>query len=215
MPVPKSRRPSPLARLGRSVVPVLLGALLACEGDGATAPVPSLAVANGPNGKNATVRITPESDTLDALYDTLQLTANASGPTWISLTPSVATVDATGRVVSVGTGLGLIQAVVGRKADTAEVLVRQIPASLEVTPDSIGLFGGLQLVDTLTAVAADQNGFPIAGAQVTWTSDDPGVASVVDGVVTAVSNGLTIVRAAIAALSDSATVLVDAAAPYP
>jgi hypothetical protein len=124
-------------------------------------------------------------------------------------------VDAAGRVVSVGAGIGFIQAVVGRKADTAEVLVRQIPASLQVTPDSIGLFGGLQLVDTLTAVAADRNGFPIADAPVTWASDDPAVASVVGGVVTAVSNGLTIVRAAIAAFSDSATVLVDLAAPYP
>ncbi|MGH7632016.1 MAG: hypothetical protein ACREOF_21990 [Gemmatimonadales bacterium] len=212
MPAPTSRRPSLLVRLHRSVLPVLLGTLLACEGDGATAPVPSLGSANGPNGKNATVRITPGSDTLDALYDTLQLTANASAPTWSSLNPNVAKVDASGRVVSVGPGLGLIEAVVGRKADTAAVLVRQIPASLEVTPDSIIL--GFQGVDTLAAVVADANGFAIAGTPVTWTSDDSAVATVVEGVVAAIDAGVTWVRAVFDTFTDSTHVDVPAS-PYP
>lgn len=212
MPAPPSRRPSPLVRLHRSLLPVLIGALLACEGDGATAPVPNLAVANGPNGKNATVRITPQSDTLDALYDTLQLTANASTPAWSSLTPNVVTVDASGRVVSVGAGLGLIEAAVGRKADTAAVLVRQIPASLEVTPDSIIL--GFQGVDTLAAVVADANGFEIAGTPVTWTSDDSAVATVAEGVVAAIDVGVTWVRAVFETFTDSTHVDVPAS-PYP
>lgn len=50
----------------------------------------------------------------------------------------IATVDASGHVVSVGTGLGLIRALGegGRKADTAEILVRQLVVSVQVTPDS-------------------------------------------------------------------------------
>jgi uncharacterized protein YjdB len=214
MPASQPRRPSPMARFSRYAASTMLAALLAaCEGDGATAPAANLGVANGPNGNNAVVRITPQSDTLDALSDMLQLTTNASAPTWVSLTPDVASVDAEGRVVSVGTGLGLIQAVVGRKADTAEVLVRQIPASLQVTPDAITV--AFPETGTLTAVVADRKGFPIADAQVTWTSDDPAIASVLDGVVSAVSDGLTIVRAAFAGLSDSAIVEALVAAPYP
>jgi len=89
-------QPSQMARLDRLAilallaVPVLFAVLLlACDGHEATAPGPSLSGAgNGPNGKNATIRVMPGSDTLDALYDTLLLTSNAE-VTWSSLTPTV------------------------------------------------------------------------------------------------------------------------------
>lgn len=208
-----SRRRSPVVRSGPFARLVALTAVLVgCQSDGTTGPTPSLGVANGPNGKNAVVRITPEQGTLDALGETVQLTANASAPTWTSLTPLVATVDAFGRVVSVGPGLGLIEAAVGRKADTAEILVRQIPASLEVTPDSIIL--GFQGVETLTAVVADANGFAIPDTPITWTSDDPAVATVMDGVVAAIGEGVTWVRAAFTAFTDSTHVNAPAS-PYP
>jgi hypothetical protein len=122
-----SRHPSVVGRFGLLLVPLLLsGLLVACETNVATAPRSGLSnAANGPNGKNAPVHVTPESDTLNALYDTLLLAANVD-VTWSSLSPTVATVDATGHVVSVGSGVGLIRAVGvgGRKADTAEILVR-------------------------------------------------------------------------------------------
>jgi hypothetical protein len=206
-----------LVHCGRIVRPVILVALLgACDSNSATAPGPSLAVANGPNGKNPVVRITPESDTADALGQTIQLTANVSTPTWASLTPGVVTVDAEGRVVSVGTGFGLVQAMVGRKADTAEVLVRQIPVSLNVTPDSLEFLGFSDEPQTLTAVLADANGFPLSGQPaVTWSSDDPSVATVADGVVTAtLGAGFTWIRAIFEALTDSAFVNTPAT-PYP
>jgi hypothetical protein len=200
--------------MGRLVLLQAAVLLAACNGDSAVAPHPSLSgAANGPNGKNATVRVTPANDTLNALYDTLDLTANVA-VTWSSLTPGIATVDASGHVVAVGPGLGLIQALANRKADTAQVLVRQILASVSVAPDSITL--PLQGVDTLTAVAADANGFAIADLPVTWTSDATAVATVVNGVVMAVDTGTTTVRATADGVTGTARVKVaDIAMPYP
>ena len=179
------------------------------------APDHSLAAGNGPKGNNPVVRITPESDTVDALGETIQFTANASAPTWASLTPGVVTVDALGRVLSVGTGLGLVQAIVGRKADTAEVLVRQTAVSLNVTPDTLEFIFSDD-PQTLTAVVADANGFAIPGQPViTWSSDDPSVASVEDGVVTAtLGAGFTWIRAVFEAFTDSAFVSTPAT-PFP
>ena len=122
--------------------------------------------------------------------------------------------DATGRVLAVGPGLGLIEALANRKADTAQILVRQVLKSVQVTPDSILL--GLQQVATLTAVPADANGYPISGLPVTWTSDATAVATVLDGVVTGVAVGTTTVRATTAGVTGTAKVVVeDIPMPYP
>ena len=188
-------------------------ALAACGSEGATAPRPSFS-GNGPNGKNAAVRITLARDTLDALQATLQLAANTE-VTWSSLSPGVASVDANGQVTSLGRGLGLIQAlgVGGRKADTAEILVRQVPVSLKVSPDTLELRDGEQ--GQFDAAAADANGYPIADAVVSWLSDLLQVATVsASGLVTAVDTGTTTVRALLGELSDTATVRV-LPSPYP
>jgi uncharacterized protein YjdB len=101
----------------------------------------------------------------------------------MSLNPSVATVDASGQVVSLGSGLGRIEAlgIGGRKADTAEILVRQLVTAVQVTPDSLDLEQGS--VDTLAAVAADANGYTIADVLVTWVSDLIAIATVSDGII--------------------------------
>jgi len=129
-------------------------------GNDATSPAPNLSNENGPKGKNATVRVTPKYDTLNALHETVSLAANVD-VTWTSLTPAVTTVDASGHVVAVGSGLGLIQAlsVGGQKTDTTEIVVRELVAAMQVTPDALVLSQGS--VDTLTAVVSDANGYPI------------------------------------------------------
>jgi hypothetical protein len=207
------RRTAAMGPFGLLVTPLLLAGLLAgCASSDATAPRPSFS-GNGPNGKNAPVHITPGSDTLDALHDTLLLATNVD-VTWTSLTPTVATVDTSGHVVSVGSGFGLIRAlsVGGRKADTAEILVRQLVASLQVTPESLAVPQGSSR--TLTAVASDANGYPIIDAFVTWVSDLIAVATVSDGVVTGVDTGSTTIRASVDGLSDTARVSVYLS-PYP
>jgi uncharacterized protein YjdB len=224
MRVRPSWRLSQMDRLDLISVPLLLAVpllfavlLLACDGQEATAPGPSLSGAgNGPKGRNAEVHVTPESDTLDALNATLQLTANAP-VTWMSLNPSVATVDASGQVVSVGSGLGRIEAlgIGGRKADTAEILVRQLVAAVQVTPDSLDL--PQESMDTLTAAAADANGYAIMNVFVTWVSDLTEIATVSDGVVTGVDTGTTTIRATVDGITGTARVRVvePPANPYP
>jgi uncharacterized protein YjdB len=224
MRVRPSWRLSQMDRLDLIAVPLLLAVpilfavlLLACNGQEATAPGPSLSGAgNGPKGRNAEVHVTPESDTLDALNATLQLTANAP-VTWMSLNPSVATVDASGQVVSVGSGLGRIEAlgIGGRKADTAEILVRQLVAAVQVTPDSLDLEQGA--VDTLAAVAADANGYAIVNALVTWVSDLIAIATVSDGIIAGVDTGTTTIRATVDGVTGTARVRVvePPANPFP
>jgi hypothetical protein len=202
----------------RRILVATAGIVLAgCSGQEATAPRP-LFSGNGPNGKNAPVHIAPAQDTLDALQASLQLVTNVD-VTWSSLTPTIVAVDADGGVLSLSPGIGLVQAlgIGGRKADTATILVRQVPAALHVSPDSLHLsyFPGITSSDALTAVAEDANGYSIADAIVTWVSDLLSVATVsADGIVTAVDTGSTTIRAILGTLSDT-TVVEVVASPYP
>lgn len=207
------RRTAPTVLLALAVAPALVVALLAaCQGDQPVAPRPSLAVGNGPTGNNGTVQVTPASDTLHALHQTVQLTANLAVG-WSSLTPSITSVDASGVVTAVGPGLGLIQALAkNHKADTAQVLVRQIAASVVVIPDSIGI---AFCCDTLTAAAGDSNAYPIPNPFVIWASDDTTIATVFNGVVTPVADsGSTTIRATVDHVTGTARVDI-VAAPYP
>jgi len=204
----------------RRILVATAGIVLAgCGASDSTAPR-ALFSGNGPNGKNAPVHITPAQDTLDALQASLQLVANVD-VTWSSLTPTIVAVDANGGVLSVGPGTGLVEArgTGGRKADTATVVVRQVPAALHVSPDSLHLSfyfpGGPTSSDALTAVAEDANGYSIADAIVSWVSDLLSVATVsADGIVSAVDTGSTTIRAILGSLSDT-TVVEVVASPYP
>jgi hypothetical protein len=198
----------------RVVLAAFAGLVLAdCGAADPTAPRP-LFSGNGPNGKNAPVHITPSRDTLDALQATVQLAASVD-VTWSSLTPSVVSVDGSGNTVALGTGLGLVRAlgVGGRKADTARILVRQVPTALHVSPQSLEMIPGAER--PLAAAVEDANGYPILNAIVTWVSDLLDVAAVsADGTVTGVNPGTTTVRAILNALSDTTDVTV-VAAPLP
>ena len=199
-------------RVVRAVLSLVFLGLIACGGGGdAVAPRPNLSAGNGSTGSNGSVRVTPVGDTLNALNDTLRLTANVA-VTWSTLTPTVTTVDASGLVKAVSPGLGLIQALAkNHKADTAQVLVQQIVASVKVIPDSVVL---TFFSDTLTALVADSNGYPIANALVAWASDATAVATVSNGVVTPVDTGTTTIRATADQVTGTARVDV-VAAPYP
>ena len=198
----------------RFVLGAVAGLVLAgCGASDPTAPR-ALFSGNGPNGKNAPVHITPGQDTLDALQATIQLVANVD-VTWTSLTPSVVSVDASGNTVALGTGFGLIRAlgVGGRKADTAQILVRQVPTALHVSPESLVVYA--EFPRPLAATVEDANGYPILDAIVAWVSDLLDVATVsADGTVTAVNPGMTTVRAILGALSDTTYVTVIPS-PYP
>lgn len=86
------------------------------------------------------------------------------------------------------------------------------------TPTSVALnlhavsFGALGSTHQLTAAVLDQRGDPIPGAAVVWSSDNPAVADVNAGLVTAIAVGSTTVRGTVTvakgSIVDSATVTV-------
>ena len=194
---------------------LLVAGLGGCDANTTTAPAPGFG--DGPNGKNAPVHITPASDTIDALGGIAQFTAGAE-VTWSSLNPAVVTVDQNGTATGIARGLGLVRAlgVGGKKADTATVLVRQVPAVVRSSPESVRLIepagsfpgGSAQL----TATVEDANGHSIADAVVTWVSDLTSVAVVsAEGLVHAVSVGVTTVRVILDQLSDTTVVRIEPA----
>ncbi len=115
--------------------------------------------------------MTPAADTLNALGDTVRLTAEARDANghavagaelaWSSDDESVVMVDEDGVVTAVGNGTAQAE-VVSSAADTlGKAMVR------------------------LTAEARDANGHVVAGAELVWSSDDESVVMVdEDGVVT-------------------------------
>ncbi len=78
----------------------------------------------------------------------------------------------------------------------------------ETRPDSLG-FGSFGDTATAAAAVSDANGHVVEGAEVSWSSSDSGVATVGGaGLVTAVGNGFTLVRAKSGAVAGSVRVRV-------
>lgn len=129
-----------------------------------------------------TVAVTPNSDTITALTDTAQLTAqglNQNGNpipgetfTWQSRDTGVATVTAgSGRVTAVGNGQTYIVATSntnGALADSALVLVQQVPTSVAIDPTA-WTFNALNDTRTFTATARDSRAQVVTGATFTWS----------------------------------------------
>ncbi len=159
---------------------------------------------------------------------TRQLSAaalNASGDpvpsivAWSVTTPSVIAVAPTGIVTALAAGAGRVVATVGKRADSLDVLVQNVPAaSVTLSPAPLGLeisaFGaGTQ---QLGAVVRDSTGATLLGRVVTWSSSNPGVASVSGtGLVTAIAVGSAYARAAVEGRMDSVLVTVTGTTGFP
>ena len=148
------------------------------------------------------VRLAAAADSL-GLGDSLRLTAraldaaNAAVPgarvQWRSLAPAVASVDSTGLVRGLDTGRVQVVAASGDAADTLELRVMRLVASLAfVTARDSLLFGDTA---TLRVVARDGLGRAMDPGELAWASLDPGML-VVDtrGLVRAVGAGTGTVR---------------------
>lgn len=183
-------------------IPALAAGLLAigaCGEDSPTDPGP-------PIPGLATIEVTPESDTLTAIDETLQLTAvarDSSGAVipgvtfaWASSDASVAMVGAaTGLATAKAGGTAAVTASAGGKSGGAELVVSQAVATIEVEP---GVWSPRWPGDRkqFEATARDANGHPVPGVTFTWLSNDPGVARVDQaGVVTALATGATTLAA--------------------
>ena len=166
----------------------------------------------------ASIDVSPAADTLFAVGDSLQLTAepfDANGNpvqdatiTWSSEDDAVATVDSNGLVTAAGNGTANITAAAGGASGTAAVTVSQVIVGMDVLPAATTFFS---LGDTIRLVAAgvDANGHPGSNLTVTWMSENDAVAAIDStGLVTAVGTGSTDVFATSGELRDSAGVTV-------
>ena len=136
--------------------------------------------------------------------------------TWESSNTSVATVDASGLVTAVSAGTATITVTTedGDKTATCEVTVTAATVSVTgvtLNKTSTSLYVGD--TETLTATVAPANA---TNKAVTWTSSNPSVAKVENGVVTALARGTAVITATAAdgsGASASCTVTVSSYLP--
>lgn len=205
-----------------SVVSVTGAGLVTSRGDGAALIRASSGEAEA--SIDATVErvvarfgIVEARDTINAIGDTVLFVAGttdrngypiaALGAEWSALTPGILAVSSTGTAVSVGTGATLLSATSDAGSDTIEVVVRQIPATLDIAgvPDTLSV--GEEL--SATVAAADSNGVPIAQPEVSWSSSDDLVLHVsASGLVEARMAGVAVLGAEAAGIETSRQVAV-------
>lgn len=122
--------------------------------------------------------------------------AALSNVVWSSTDMNVATVDSTGKVTAIAPGTVTIKATVGTIAGSFNLTVEKKLVAIAVT--SAGGVTSIEETETLqlTATATYSHGAPAELSNVTWSSNDEGVATVDSaGVVTAVSEGTVKIKA--------------------
>ncbi|MEO6443754.1 MAG: Ig-like domain-containing protein, partial [Gemmatimonadaceae bacterium] len=128
--------------------------------------------------------------------------------TWSSSSPAIASVSSTGLVTALARGNAVITASAEGKSATASITVSLVPVdSVSVTPRTSTLAAG-QTVQ-LTARLVDATGTVLTGRSVTWTSDQPSIATVSSsGLVAALTTGQARITATSEGASGTATVTV-------
>jgi uncharacterized protein YjdB len=128
------------------------------------------------------------------LLDAENLPVTGRVPTWVSLAPTVATVTATGIVTGNTLGTARIVARIDNAADTVQFTVTRIPVtSVTISPTQASVLQGG--TTTLVATVRDSAGTEVTDRPVSWSSGNPVVASVINGVVTGVSTGTASISA--------------------
>ncbi len=169
----------------------------------------------------ATITVTPPSVSI-TVGQTSQLSAtvkDASGATiagasvaWTIDKPSVASLSSSGlgadTVTGISVGTATITATSGPAHTTVAVTVSPSPASaVIISPGSATLLVTQQL--QLSATVTDSHGNPISGQAVTWTSNNPNVATVSGtGNVNAVAPGSATITATSGAAHGNASITV-------
>lgn len=166
-----------------------------------------------------TITVTPSSKTLTSLNETQEFTVTlkdalnnvvaGKSVTWSSNAADIASVAAaSGVATALKDGTAEIKAAVGSKSAAATLTVAQAVASVQISPDA-KTFASLQQTATFTVTVKDAKGNNIAGKTVDWTSDSASTATVdSNGVVKAVANGSTSIKAAVGGKTAAAAVTV-------
>ncbi|NIX19335.1 MAG: S8 family serine peptidase, partial [Actinobacteria bacterium] len=190
-------------------VAALLLPLVACGGD-SESPTSGSALAS--------IQIRPAAASVNALGATQEFSAegrDGSGSpmpgvsfTWTSSATDIATVDASGVATAVGNGTATIRARADGVTGSTTLTVRQEVAAVILT--------GRELLDAIGDTArfetapVDAHSNPVGGRTVEWTSSDEDVATIdASGVVTAVADGSTRIKATVDGVADSTTLTVS------
>lgn len=163
-----------------------------------------------------TIVITPRSGSLRldvprqlsaALLDASNEPVTGRAVTWVSLTPTIASITATGIVTGSSLGTARIVARIDDAADTVQFSVTRVPiTSVTVSPTQASVLQGQTVA--LTAVVRDSTGAEVTDRPVSWSTGNPVVATVANGVVTGVSTGSASISATVEERSGSASVTV-------
>lgn len=181
----------------RPYLPFALGVWCAAAMSACTTPADPVAVAS--------VQLQPGLDSITpgetysswivTLRDAAGNTLTGRPLTWSSSRPEIGTIDATnGAVTGIAVGTTLITVASGGKTAQAGINVIPPVMSIVVTPDSfdLPLTTTRQIVPQLVGPA----GLAITGRQITWSSSDPGIATVsTTGVVTPFALGTATISA--------------------
>ena len=182
-----------------------------CSDSGTTPTSPE-----GSQRSVATIDVSPPVDTITALHDSTQFTAvarDAGGNTvlgttftWSSSNPAIAHANSTGFAIASAVGTATIMASAASVSGQAQVVVDQRVATVTVDPTSLALLA--QDTARVTATPEDANGNTVQSTIVTWSTSDPGVATVDAGLVTAVGAGSANITAEAEGHEDVASVSV-------
>ena len=148
-------------------------------------------------GAEEKITISAAGDKTKLMYgESVQLTASVSGVTWESSKPEVAAVDANGLVTSVSKGSASIKAKKDGYKDGSINISVDYP---NITVTAAGDKTSLLISETVALTASEQG--------VTWSSSDATVASVANGVVTALKLGSATIKASKGHFNDGSVVI--------
>jgi uncharacterized protein YjdB len=208
--------------LNTAVATVDANGLVTARGNGATqvivssgtvADTAAVAVQQVP----ASVSVSPPTTSLQVggtasmaatVRDSNGVAVSSASVTWSSSAPSVASVDAQGKVTALAAGSTNIRAAAGAASGTATVQVTAIPvARVEVSPTSLTVDVGK--TKQLTAKTFSASGTELTGRTITWTSSNTAIATVDStGLVKGIKKGSATITATSEGKSDTAAVTV-------
>lgn len=142
----------------------------------------------------------------ETLIATVEPDGTGSTVEWESSNPSVAAVDQNGKVTAVSAGNATITATAGGKSASCKVTVNVPLKGITITGNQTSIRKG---TTTQLSVSFDPED-TTDSKELIWSSDDPGIASVdQNGLVTAIADGTTIIRARAGSVEGTYSITVE------
>jgi uncharacterized protein YjdB len=175
-------------------------------------PVASVAVSLNPS----VVAVGQTAQATAIAQDSAGRQINNATILWDTSDPTVASVDATGKVTAIKAGTSMIKASSGSKSNASPLTVNApapVPvSSVVVSPTSASLQVGAK--QQLSAATRDANGNALTGRSVSWNTSNSAIATVSQsGLVTAVAAGTVSINASSEGQSGSSSITVTAPPP--